>query len=125
MSYLGAVYGDFNLKQVFRGADVCARHIYALADDLRERMKAVLQEPYENQSICICPDLWTDPYKQISYMGISISFVDKDINYQSFDLCCEPFVQVDHTGESVIMVISCTIRLFIPLTTRSFSLIRE
>ncbi|CAF4618940.1 unnamed protein product [Rotaria socialis] len=102
---LGATYGEIDLKSIFRGADVYAKHIYKLADDYRAILKNLLQEPYENGCVCISPDLWTDPYKQISYLGISISFVDKEYIYKSFDLCCEPYTQVDHTGENILLAI--------------------
>ncbi|CAF3300906.1 unnamed protein product [Rotaria socialis] len=64
---------------------------------------SILKEPYENRCICICPDLWPDSYKQISYMGISISFVDKDCNYKSLDLCCRPYMESDHSGANILV----------------------
>lgn len=92
------------MKSIFRGADVNAKHIQTLADDYRARLRDILKEPYENGCMCVSPDMWTDPYKQISYMGISISFVDKDLIYKSIDLCCEPYVQVNHSGENILLV---------------------
>jgi hypothetical protein len=92
------------VKNVLRGADVSAKHIYKLADDYRASLRNLLKEPYENRCICVCPDMWTDPYKQISYMSISISFVDENFGYIVLDLCCQPYVQNDHTGESILTV---------------------
>jgi hypothetical protein len=87
-------------KNVLRGADVSAKHIYKLADDYRATLRDLLREPYENGCICVSPDMWSDPHKQISYMGISISFVDKNLIYTSLDLCCKLYVQNDHTSQS-------------------------
>jgi hypothetical protein len=83
---------------------VTAKHIYKLADDYRDELKELLKEPYENNCICVCPDMWSDPYKQISYMGISISFTDENYFYKSVDICCRPYVQNDHTSENILMV---------------------
>ncbi|CAF4464520.1 unnamed protein product [Rotaria socialis] len=74
-----------------------------LTDEYRTILKGILKEPYENRCICICPDLWPDSYKQISYMGISISFVDKDCNYKSLDLCCRPYMESDHSGANILV----------------------
>ncbi|CAF4557748.1 unnamed protein product [Rotaria socialis] len=76
-----------------------------LTDEYRTILKGILKEPYENRCICICPDLWPDSYKQISYMGISISFVDKDCNYKSLDLCCRPYMESDHSDANILVSI--------------------
>ncbi|CAM4868022.1 unnamed protein product [Rotaria socialis] len=36
-------------------------------------------------------------------MGISISFVDKDCNYKSLDLCCRPYMESDHSGANILV----------------------
>ncbi len=92
------------MKNALRGADVSAKHIYKLADDYREELRDLLKEPYESGCICVSPDMWCDPYKQISYMGISIAFTDKHYVFKSLDLCCEPYLQSDHTAENILVV---------------------
>ncbi|CAF2454343.1 unnamed protein product [Rotaria sp. Silwood2] len=96
-----AAYGAIDVKSVMRGADVSSKHIYKLVDDYRIKLKDILKEPYESKCICACPDTWSDPHKQISYMGISISFVDENFKYIIFDLWCEPYLQDDHTDPSI------------------------
>ena len=69
------------MKNVICGGNMYAKHIYRLADHYRKTLKALLKKPYENKCICVSFDIRTDPYKQISHAGISISFVD-EINLQ-------------------------------------------
>ncbi|CAF1043629.1 unnamed protein product [Adineta ricciae] len=102
---IGATYGKINVKNVLRGADVVAKQVYKLADDYRAELRELLKEPYENNCICVSPDMWSDPYKQISYMGISISFTDKNFIYKSVDICCRPYLQQDHTGSNILLSI--------------------
>ena len=89
-------------------------YIYKLASDYREILKALLKKPYENKCICVSPDMWTDPYKQIFYIGISVSFIDENAIYKSLDLCCQPYIQKDHTGENILMVRTTFYFLFFP-----------
>ena len=65
--------------------------------------------------------MWTDPYKQIPYIGISISFVDGNWIYKSLDLCCQPYVQKDHTGEN-ILVARTTFHFLLLLLSSLYSL---
>ena len=39
------------MKNVIRGGNVYAKHIYKLVDDYCEVLKALLKEPYENKCI--------------------------------------------------------------------------
>lgn len=57
-------------------------------------MKQLLIEPLKARAVTICPDFWSDPYRNISYLGLSVSFVDADFKSFSVDLFCRPFVGV-------------------------------
>lgn len=47
----------------------------------------MLQEPFENEAICISPDMWSNRHKQVLYPGLSFSFVDADDRYETVALC--------------------------------------
>lgn len=57
-------------------------------------MKQLLIEPLQARAVTICPDFWSDPYRNISYLGLNVSFVDADYKLFSVDLFCRPFVGV-------------------------------
>ncbi|CAF3835637.1 unnamed protein product [Rotaria sp. Silwood1] len=87
----GAKHGDFDVKNIVRGADVTSDHIGSLADKYRTELREILKEPFENEAMCISPDMWSDADKQLSYSGLSCSFVDANLNYKTVDLCCRPY----------------------------------
>ncbi|CAF5221982.1 unnamed protein product, partial [Rotaria magnacalcarata] len=101
---LGAKHGDFDVKNVVRGADVISDHVGSLADKYRTELREILKEPFENEAMCISPDMWSDPHKQLSYLGLSCSFVDANLNYKSVDLCCRPYYEVDQSGDNLLVV---------------------
>jgi hypothetical protein len=64
--------------------------------------------PLKEHSLTICPDYWTDAYKKISYLGVSVMFVDHEWQYKTFDLCCKQFEYEKKTAENTLNV-----RLFV------------
>ncbi len=69
-------------------------------------MKQLLIEPLKARAVTICPDFWSDPYGNISYLGSNVSFVDA--NYKSFsvNLSCRPFVGVK--SSELLLKVSCS-----------------
>jgi len=66
----GSKYGNFDIKNVVRGGDTMSNYVYSLADECRHELKQMLKEPFENEAICISPDMWSDKHKQLSYLGL-------------------------------------------------------
>lgn len=79
-------------------------HVGKLADEYRLKIRQELVEPLENQAVTVCPDLWTDSYRQISYLGISVCFTDDKYQFLTYDLCCAPFTENDKTAPNIIVV---------------------
>ncbi|CAF2122219.1 unnamed protein product [Rotaria magnacalcarata] len=109
---IGARYGNIDVNRVLRGADVTAEHVSTLANKHRCRITKVLAEPIENDAVTFCPDIWSDPIRQISYLCISVAFVDDQYQYRSYDLCCSPFEEEDKSSESIIAVLQKVLKRF-------------
>ncbi len=75
-----------------------------LADQHRHRISEELLEPLESDAIAFCPDMWSDPVHQVSYMGITATFVSDQFEYRLYDLCCSPYEEEDKTAENIIVV---------------------
>jgi len=80
-----------DINDVLRSRHTLSRSIYDLADSYRECIKQKLGEPLQRRAVTICPDFWSDPYKNISYLGLNVSFVDAHHQYFSIDLFCRPY----------------------------------
>ena len=66
-------------------------------------------EPLESQTITVSPDLWTERYRQVTYLGITLCFTDKEFQFSTYDLCCCPFIEDDKTAENIIVVSSLSL----------------
>ncbi|CAF4699183.1 unnamed protein product, partial [Rotaria sp. Silwood2] len=55
--------------------------IYDVADSYRECIKQKLIEPLQQRAVTIPSDFWSGTYKNISYLGLNVSFVDANHQY--------------------------------------------
>ncbi|CAF3364514.1 unnamed protein product [Rotaria socialis] len=109
---IGVRYGNINVDQVLRGADTTATYVSKLADQHRARISEEIREPLENDAITFCPDMWSDPVRQVSYLGITTTFVNDRFEFRSYDLCCSPFEEDDKTAESILVALQKALRRF-------------
>ena len=65
-----------------------------------------LVEAVKYGGVCISPDIWSDKYRKISYLGATAHFVEKDSKYNSVDLFCIEFTAKKKSGENIMKV--CT-----------------
>lgn len=81
-----------------------AREIGRQANDIRERLGVHWKNAAKQGCLTICPDLWSDKYKQNSYLGLTAHFVDDYHNLHSIDICCEPYNEINKRAENVLKV---------------------
>ncbi|CAF3790286.1 unnamed protein product [Rotaria magnacalcarata] len=111
-STTGAKHENFDVKNIVRGADTISNHTYSLSDEYRSKLKQILSEPFENEAVCVSPDMWSDRHKQMSYLGISCTSVDVEYNYNAVDLCCRPYYEDDHSGDNILLAIQKALEVF-------------
>ncbi|CAF3851884.1 unnamed protein product [Rotaria magnacalcarata] len=109
---LGSLYGNVDVNDMLRGRTTISNHIYKLANWSRSQMKLLLQEPFENRCLSISPDFWTDKYRQISYLGVTVTFVDSDYHYHTIDLFCRPFEEPDKSSTNVLIALQAELASF-------------
>ncbi|CAF4456427.1 unnamed protein product [Rotaria sp. Silwood2] len=80
--------------------------IRRLAASEKLLLKDRLKEAVKYGGLCISPDIWSDKYRKISYMGATAHFVDKTYKYHSIDLFCIEFVAKKKNGESIIKILT-------------------
>ncbi|CAF2648409.1 unnamed protein product [Rotaria sp. Silwood2] len=98
---IGHKYGMIDVNEILRSRHTIARSINDIAATYREHMKQKLIEPLKYRAITICPDFWTDTYKNISYLGLNLTYVDAHYQFFSIDLFCRPFMGVK-SGDLIV-----------------------
>ncbi|CAF4397955.1 unnamed protein product, partial [Rotaria magnacalcarata] len=98
---IGHKYGVIDVNEVLRSRFTASRAIYDLADSYRQYLKQMLVEPLKARAVTICPDFWTDCYKNISYLGLNITLVDSNYKTFSIDLFCRAFIGIKTSNEAL------------------------
>lgn len=93
------------MNSILPSAKTVSKHTYILADDYRTRLSENLKDAYESGALTVTPDMWTDPHKQIAYIGASASFIDENFDFFSVDLFCQPFTEDDKSSDNIFLVL--------------------
>ncbi|CAF5179357.1 unnamed protein product, partial [Rotaria magnacalcarata] len=65
-----------DIDDVLVSATTISTNVAKLAHDYRSLIKPILIRQAECGALTVCPDLWTDNYQKINYLGLTIYFVD-------------------------------------------------
>ena len=75
-----------------------------LAEKYRSLLKPILIQQAENNCLCLCPDLWSDKFRKVNYLGLTAVFVDENYELILIDLCCSEYQEIDKSGDCVLQV---------------------
>lgn len=90
-----------NTNDLVPSRSTIAREIARQAGDIRQHLGVKLKNAAKQGFLSISPDLWSDKFKQNSYLGLTAHFTDEDHALHSIVLCCEPYNEIDKRGDSV------------------------
>ena len=94
-----------DLPSLYQSRQTISRCITDQAQKYREQLIELIKEPVKSQSLTLSPDMWTDRYRQLSYLGVTVTFVDLNLHFLKFTLCCRSFpIELTKTGENIAKV---------------------
>ncbi|CAF4302813.1 unnamed protein product, partial [Rotaria sp. Silwood2] len=67
---------SMDLDSLFQSQQTVSRSLKNEAQLYREQISELIKEPVENQALTAAPDIWTDRYRQLSYLGVTLTFID-------------------------------------------------
>ncbi|CAF0844168.1 unnamed protein product [Adineta steineri] len=94
-------FSNINGNEILASRWSISREISRQANDIRQRIGGVLRTAAEQGFLAISPDLWSDKFKQHSYLGLTAHFVDERHILHSIELCCEPYNEINKRAPSV------------------------
>jgi hypothetical protein len=71
----------------------------------RNEIKNILITAARDRRLCLSPDLWSDGYKKMSYLGCTAQWIDQNWNLCSFELFCLPYRKPNKKAANVLQVI--------------------
>jgi hypothetical protein len=70
----------------------------------RNEMKIVLIAAAREHRLSLSPDLWSDSYKKMSYLGCTAQWINQDWNLCTFELFCLPYRKPNKSAANLIQV---------------------
>lgn len=94
-----------DLDSLVQSRQTISRALKLEAQRYREQITELIKEPVKNQALTASPDMWIDRFRQLSYLGVTVTFVDLTLQLKKITLCCRNFpVELSKTGEHVSKV---------------------
>ncbi|CAF5125695.1 unnamed protein product, partial [Rotaria sp. Silwood1] len=112
LSWDDGPFNNINGNDISPSRPTITREINRQANDIRERLGVILRKAAKQECLAISPDLWSDKFKQNSYLGLTAHFVDDQHILHSIDLCCEPYNELDKTAGNVLKSITAALSRF-------------
>ncbi|CAF3858830.1 unnamed protein product [Rotaria sordida] len=84
----GRKYQDLDSSQLLVTPTTISKNVHQLAEQYRSLLQPILKQQAANSCLCLCPDLWTDKYRKVNYLGLTAVFTDKNYELILLDLCC-------------------------------------
>ncbi|CAF3414029.1 unnamed protein product, partial [Rotaria sp. Silwood2] len=92
---------DLNIQNFLPSRYTISRNVHSIAEQTRARFKELLSEPLENEALTLSPDLWTDRFRQITYLGVTATLIDSSYKYYTITLCCTEFTEKEKTANNI------------------------
>ncbi|CAF4256253.1 unnamed protein product [Rotaria sp. Silwood2] len=96
---------NLNVKSFIPSRYTISRNVHSAAEETRLKFRELLLEPLQNEAVTLSPDLWTDRFRQITYLGITATIIDASSKYRTFTLCCGEFTEKEKTGNNIEKVL--------------------
>ncbi len=113
LRYVGSKYNSFDITCLLRKRCVITNEINTIAQQHRETLKEQLTEPYLNRSLTLIPDIWKEKRNSLNFLGCSVSLIDNNFQFITFDLFCKEFEESNQTFMSIINVSTSGIFIYI------------
>ncbi|CAF4122372.1 unnamed protein product, partial [Rotaria sordida] len=88
---LGYTCGPIKSDAILSSRRTVARQIKSAAATGRKKIKEILLKAVRERSLALSPDIWSDKYRQQSYLGCTAHWVDDTWNLYFFEIFCISF----------------------------------
>ena len=127
MINIGAIYGNLPVDNLFPHPTTLSRNVIKKAEvknDLSTRLKYV----FELVGGAFTTDMWTDDYRKVSYISLTVHYIDENWQICEQTLAASKFPDVSHTSEQikkVVLGILNSYNLIPDITMKKFTFVTD
>lgn len=105
MINIGSKYGYLQVDELFPHPTTISRNIIKSADFLKKKIALNLKDIFEIVGGAFTSDMWTDDYRKISYISLTVHYIDDTWKMKEQILAASKFPDVRHTADNIKKVI--------------------
>lgn len=101
MINIGSTYGCFRVDDLFPHPTTISRHLIKEADSVKSSLIVKLKDIFELNGGAFTSDMWTDDYRKISYISLTVHYIDENWQLKEQILAASKFPELRHTAEQI------------------------
>ena len=128
MINIGATYGTVSVDNLLPHPTTLSRNVVKKAESVKNDLSLKLKFIFEMTGGAFTTDMWTDDYRKVSYISLTVHYIDENWQINEQVLAASKFPDVSHTAEhikKVILGILSSYNLIPDVTMRKFTFVTD
>jgi len=101
MINIGAVYGSLSVDDLFLHPTTISRNVIKKAESVKSTLTFKLKDIFQLVGGAFTTDMWTDDYRKISYISLTVHYIDENWQLKEQILAASKFPDAKHTAEQI------------------------
>lgn len=128
MINIGATYGALSVDNLLPHPTTLSRNVIKSAESAKNELKSKLKYVFELIGGAFTTDMWTDDYRKVSYISLTVHYIDENWQMNEQILAASKFPDVSHTAEQikkVVLGILSSYNLIPEITMKKFTFVTD
>jgi hypothetical protein len=106
---IGSIHGNIPIEELLPHPTTVSRNILKEAELVKSALAESLLEFFQISGGAFTTDCWTDNYRKISYISLTVHFID-NWNLKEYILAVSKFPEISHTADIIRRIIFSLLR---------------
>jgi hypothetical protein len=128
MINIGATYGTLSVNNLFPHPTTLSRNVVKQAESVKNDLSSKLKYVFELTGGAFTTDMWTDDYRKVSYISLTVHYIDENWQICEQVLAASKFPDVSHTAEHIkktVLSILSNYSLIPDITMKKFTFVTD
>ena len=101
MINIGTIYRSLSVDDLFLHPTTISRNVIKEAESVKSTLTLKLKDIFQLVGGAFTTDMWTDDYRKISYISLTVHYIDENWQLKEQILAASKFPDAKHTAEQI------------------------
>ena len=101
MINIGTIYRSLSVDDLFLHSTTISRSVIKEAELVKSTLTLKLKDIFQLVGGAFTTDMWTDDYRKISYISLTVHYIDENWQLKEQILAASKFPDAKHTAEQI------------------------